>query len=221
MNPELPNWPLRLQVASLVLVTVGGIALLANAGSGGRLVIGFAVAGLGGVAGGAGLVSMRRRAESDDAGMTASLDDNLGGSAVVDAPVILEVVGAATIPLPGIHGIIVSAPLATLQTNERGIRVRLSWRWLTKIIQSLMRRFGAAEGSAAEWRATWGSIDHALVGPRSVVLFRGGGWPCRFAVRKRAVARKVEAELVAHGVEIQHVRSTVRYAYYTWQPTRS
>jgi hypothetical protein len=127
-------------------------------------------------------------------------------------------IGGATIPLPAIMGVIVSTPLAVLEMSETGALIRLRWRWMSSLIEWFMTRFGAVKGTPAEWRASWGSIERALIGPRSLVLFRGSGYPCRFAVSKRAVAREIEATLVEHGVAVERVRTTARYAYYATQP---
>jgi hypothetical protein len=130
-----------------------------------------------------------------------------------------EVVGAATIPLPGIMGVIASYPLAVLEVNHRGVCVRLTWGRLSAFLRWLMVRMGAPEGSPAEWRASWGAIDRVLLGPKSVVLFRGTGYPCRFATWKPSRMKPVVDDLVAHDVAVEWVRTTTRYAYYATQPS--
>jgi hypothetical protein len=130
-----------------------------------------------------------------------------------------EVTGAATIPLPRILGVIVSYPLAVLEVNRDGVCVRLTWARLSGLVRWFMRRMGAPEGSPAEWRAAWGTIDRVLVGPKSIVVFRGSGYPCRFATWKRAGISRVVDDLLAHQVPVERSRSTVRHAYYATQPS--
>src|ERR1044072_1188210 len=78
-----------------------------------------------------------------------------------------EVKGAATIPLPGILGVIVSYHLAVLEINRDGACVRWRWARFSALVGWFMRRMGPPEGSPAEWRATWAAIDRVIVGPRS------------------------------------------------------
>jgi hypothetical protein len=130
-----------------------------------------------------------------------------------------EVVGAAMIPLPGILGVSVSYPLAALEVTAGGVCVRLTWGQLSALLSWLMVRMGAPEGCPAEWRASWGSIDRVLVGPRSLVLFRGTGYPCRFATWKRSEITQVVDDLVTHQVAVESSRTTLRYAYYASQPS--
>jgi hypothetical protein len=124
-----------------------------------------------------------------------------------------EVVGGATIPgAPGVHSLGASYPLAVLEVSQDGVRVRLRWRWMAAFFRLAMRLDGGGEGTEVGWTATWSAIDRVLVAPRSIVMFSGGARPCRFVVPAESTARKLEVELVARGVEVTRVRSTVRYA---------
>ena len=123
-----------------------------------------------------------------------------------------EVIGGATIPgSPGVHSLGASYPLAVLEADAGGVCVRLRWRWMTAFFRFVIRLEGGDPEGAAEWQASWEEIDHALVGPRSIVMFRGSGYPCRFVVWDRRVPRRLEAEFVAHGVEVNQVRSTLSH----------
>jgi hypothetical protein len=139
--------------------------------------------------------------------------------AMTDRDESYEVTCAATIPLPGILGVIVSYPLAVLEVNPHGLCVRLRWARFSALVRWFMSRMGAPEGSPAEWRASWAAIDRVIVGPRSVVVFRGSGYPCRFATWKRAEVSRVVDDLVAHQVTVERSQTTVRYAYYATQPS--
>ena len=89
--------------------------------------------------------------------------------------------------------------------------MRLRWRWMTAFSRFAIRLEGGDSEGAAKWQASWEEIDHALVAPRSIVMFRGSGYPCRFVVWDRRVPRRLEAEFVAHGVEVNQVRSTLSH----------
>jgi hypothetical protein len=124
-----------------------------------------------------------------------------------------EVVGGATIPgPPGVGSLNASYPLIVLEMRRDGIRVRLRWRWMAAFFRLAMRLEGGDEGTEVEWVATWSAIDRVLVAPRSIVMFSGGARPCRFVVPAESTARKLEVELVARGVEVTRVRSTMRHA---------
>jgi hypothetical protein len=130
-----------------------------------------------------------------------------------------EVVDGATIPGPrGVHSLGASYPLVVLEVSHDDVRVRLRWRWMAVLVRWVMRRDGASRGTDGEWVATWNEINRVLVGPKSIVMFRGTGYPCRFVPSpsrrhpRRSVISKLEVELVSRGVEVTRVRSTVSYA---------
>jgi hypothetical protein len=130
-----------------------------------------------------------------------------------------EVVGGATIPgPPGVHSLGASYPLVVPEVSQDGVRVRLRWRWMAALVRWVWRRDGAACGTEAEWVTTWNEIDRVLVGPKTIVMFRGPGYPCRFGPSlsrrhpRRSVISKLEVQLAAHGVEVTRVHSTVSYA---------
>jgi hypothetical protein len=127
--------------------------------------------------------------------------------------------GAAVIPgRPGVHSLGASYPLAVLEMSETGVRVRLRFRWMAAITRRFIRREGAGDEAKVEWVAGWEAIDHVLVGPKSIAMFRGGGYPCRFVPSpsrrssRRAVIVKLEAEFLAREVQVERVRSTISYA---------
>jgi hypothetical protein len=127
---------------------------------------------------------------------------------------VYEVIGAGTIPgPPGVGSLGASYPLVILDVNEDGVRVRLRWRWLAGFFRLAMRMEGGGADTQVEWTAAWSAIDRVLVDRRSFVMFSGDGNPCRFVLPAESTARKLEAELARHGVEITRVRSTIQYAF--------
>jgi hypothetical protein len=136
----------------------------------------------------------------------------------VDVPTC-RLTGGAVIPgPPGVHSLGASYPLAILEMSETGVRVRLRIRWMAAITRWFIRREGAGDEAEMEWAATWEAIDRVLVGPKSIAMFRGGGYPCRFVPSpsrrssRREVIAKLEAEFVAHQVQVERVRSTISHA---------
>jgi hypothetical protein len=127
--------------------------------------------------------------------------------------------GGAVIPgPPGVHSLGASYPLAVLEMSERGVRVRLRFRWMATLVRRVMRLEGTGRGTEMEWAATWEDIHRVLVGPRSIVMFRGSGYPCRFVPSpsrrspRRSVIANLQAEFLAHQVQVERVRSTISYA---------
>jgi hypothetical protein len=127
--------------------------------------------------------------------------------------------GGAVIPgPPGVHSLGASYPLAVLEMSEMGVRVRLRFQWMAAITRWLIRREGTGNEAEMEWAATWEAIDRVLVGPKSIAMFRGGGYPCRFVPSpsrrssRRAAIVKLEAEFLAREVQVERVRSTISYA---------
>jgi hypothetical protein len=133
-----------------------------------------------------------------------------------DSQEAFEVIGGAVIPgPPGAFSLSASYPLVILEIARDGVRVRLRWRWSTAIVSWVGRTTRLAEDFDGEWRASWGAIDRVLVGPSSIVIYRGSGHPSRFVpapfgkTPRRAVVARLEAEFVAHDVTVERKRITV------------
>lgn len=124
--------------------------------------------------------------------------------------VCLRIKGAGTVPDPGgIMALSASYPFVTVEADATTIRVLVKLKSILLVFRLLIARTHDSDRTRLEWTATWGDIDHVIVGHRSVVLVRKHGRSCRFATLTRRRILPLLALIEEAGVPTKRVRTTV------------
>jgi hypothetical protein len=118
--------------------------------------------------------------------------------------------GGASFPAV-IGTLTVSAPLARIRTDDRGLTLDLRPRLIKRSLRRLLDP-PPAPGEPC-WSASWDEIRSVDVAPRSLALYLKQRRGSRFVVLRRSVLAPLVREIEAHDVPTHQVSGTIRWFF--------